>query len=69
MVIHGTKDPVVPFSHGERLYRLAGQPKGFWKVEGGGHVTALLLPDVRNRLLGFLDSVLPSSVRNLPSPH
>ena len=62
VVIHGTKDPVVPFSHGERLYRLAGQPKGFWKVEGGGHATALLLPDVRNQLLGFLDSVLPPSV-------
>jgi uncharacterized protein len=69
VVIHGTKDPVVPFSHGERLYRLAGQPKGFWKVEGGGHATALLLPEVRNQLLGFLDSVLPSSVTNLPSTH
>ena len=68
VVIHGTKDPVVPFSHGERLYRLAEQPKGFWKVEGGGHATALLLPDVRNQLLGFLDSVLPPSVENLPSP-
>jgi len=69
VVIHGTKDPVVPFSHGERLYRLAGEPKGFWKVEGGGHATALLLPDVRNQLLGFLDSVLPPSVKNLPSLH
>jgi hypothetical protein len=67
VVIHGTKDPIVPFSHGERLYRLAGQPKGLWKVEGGGHATALLLPDVRNQLLRFLDSVLPSSVKNLPS--
>ena len=63
VVIHGTKDPVVPFSHGERLYRLAGQPKGFWKVEGGGHATALLLPDVRHQLLGFLDSVLPPPSR------
>ncbi len=69
VVIHGTKDPVVPFSHGERLYRLAGQPKGFWKVEGGGHATALLLPDVRTQLLGFLDSVLPSSVEINPPPH
>ena len=69
VVIHGTKDPVVPFSHGERLYRLAGEPKGFWKVEGGGHATALLLPDVRTQLLGFLDSVLPSSAKNPPFPH
>ena len=56
VVIHGTKDPVVPFSHGELLYRLAGEPKGFWKVENGGHTTALLLPEVRSRLLDFLDS-------------
>jgi len=69
VVIHGTKDPVVPFSHGERLFRLAGKPKGFWKVEGGGHATALLLPDVRNRLLEFLDSALPPPLKNLPSPH
>lgn len=69
VVIHGTKDRVVPFSHGERLYRLSGEPKGFWTVEGGGHATALLLPDVRNQLLRFLDSVLPSSETSLPSPH
>ena len=68
VVIHGTEDPVVPFSHGERLYRLAGEPKGFWKVEGGGHATALLLPDVRTQLLGFLDSVLPPPVKNLSPP-
>jgi alpha-beta hydrolase superfamily lysophospholipase len=69
VVIHGTRDAVVPFSHGERLYRLAGDPKGLWKVEGGGHATALLLPDVRRQLLGFLDSVLPPPVGNLPPPH
>jgi len=68
-VIHGTKDPVVPFSHGERLYRIAGEPKGFWKVEGGGHTTALLLPEIRSQFLGFLDSVLPSSVENPSPPH
>jgi len=69
VVVQGTKDPVVPFSHGERLYRLSGQPKGFWKVEGGGHATALLLPEVRAQLLGFLDSVLGPPVKNPPSPH
>ena len=69
VVIHGTKDPVVPFSHGERLYRLAGQPKGFWKVEGDGHATALLLPDVRAQFLGFLDSVLAPLGKNPLSPH
>lgn len=64
VVVHGTRDGTVPFSHGERLYRLAGNPKGFWKVEGGGHTTALGLPEVRKQLLDFLDSVLPPPVEN-----
>jgi len=59
VVIHGTKDTIVPFYHGERLYRSAGDPKGFWKVENGGHTTGLFLPEVRKRLLDFLDSALP----------
>jgi len=62
IVIHGTRDGIVPFSHGERLYRLADEPKGFWKVENGGHTTALFLPEVRKRLLDFLDSTLPPQV-------
>ncbi len=57
VVIHGMKDTIVPFSHGELLYELAKDPKGFWKVEGGGHVRALLLPDVRKQMLAFLASV------------
>ncbi len=59
VVIHGMKDTIVPFSHGELLYELAKDPKGFWKVEGGGHVRALLLPDVRTQMLAFLASVFP----------
>jgi pimeloyl-ACP methyl ester carboxylesterase len=65
VVIHGTKDPVVPYSHGELLYRHANDPKGFWTVEGGGHAGALSLPDVRKQLLDFLDSVLPPRVGNV----
>jgi len=59
VVIHGTKDAIVPRSHGEILFRLANDPKGFWMVENGGHTTALLLPAVRRQLLDFLESVLP----------
>ena len=36
-VTHGTADGTVPFRQGERLYAAAGEPKRFWRVEGGGH--------------------------------
>lgn len=68
IVIHGTKDAIVPFSHGELLYRLAKEPKGFWKVENGVHTTALLLPEVRKQLLDFLDSALPPRGEKYISP-
>jgi fermentation-respiration switch protein FrsA (DUF1100 family) len=54
IVIHGTRDPVVPYDHGKRLYELANDPKGFWTIEGGGHVTALSNPEVRAQFLAFL---------------
>ena len=59
IVIHGTKDAIVPVSHGELLYRLAVEPKGVWRVGNGVHTSALLLPEVRKQLLDFLDSALP----------
>jgi len=37
LVIHGTDDPVVPFSHGKRLFEKAPQPKTFTWIEDGGH--------------------------------
>jgi fermentation-respiration switch protein FrsA (DUF1100 family) len=36
-IVHGTRDDVVPFSFGERLFALANEPKRFIRVEGGGH--------------------------------
>ena len=58
IVIHGTKDTIVPFSHGEMLFRDATNPKEFWAVEGTGHVAGLATPDVRRQFLKFLNSVL-----------
>lgn len=34
---HGTVDEIVPFSHGERLFAAAPEPKQFVPVEGAGH--------------------------------
>jgi uncharacterized protein len=37
LVIHGDRDRIVPFSMGERLYRLAPEPKRFHRIPGAGH--------------------------------
>jgi len=37
MIAHGTRDSIVPFAMGERLYGAATAPKRFVKVEGAGH--------------------------------
>jgi len=38
LIVHGTKDPVVPIRFGEKLFALANRPKAFWRVEGAGHL-------------------------------
>ena len=37
LIIHGTRDTVVPYSHGEALFEAAAGPKRLYSVEGGGH--------------------------------
>ncbi len=37
-IIHGDADTMVYYSHGERIYKAAGQPKQMWTVKGGPHV-------------------------------
>jgi uncharacterized protein len=37
LITHGTRDSIVPFHMGERLYEAARGPKRFIKVEGAGH--------------------------------
>lgn len=37
LVVHGTKDAVVPFEMGERIFAAAAGPKRFIRVEGGSH--------------------------------
>ena len=38
LIVHGTKDIVVPIRFGEKLFALAGPPKEFWRVEGAVHL-------------------------------
>ena len=36
-IIHGTADTVIPFRHGETLFRAAPEPKRNWWVQDAGH--------------------------------
>jgi hypothetical protein len=37
LVVHGTADPVIPFSMSRKLFEAASEPKFFFPVEGAGH--------------------------------
>jgi len=41
LLIHGTEDPIVSHSHGERLYQVAREPKSLVLIESGGHAEEL----------------------------
>lgn len=60
LLIHGTRDQVIPFSHAEQLYARAGQPATLRRMEGGDHTEALIAPDspYRRRLVEFFEAAL-----------
>jgi abhydrolase domain-containing protein 17 len=37
LIIHGTQDQVIPFSHGQALYKTANSPKTFVAIDGADH--------------------------------
>ncbi|RHX77739.1 alpha/beta hydrolase [Leptospira yasudae] len=66
LVIHGTSDEIVAYQNGVELFGLAGQPKWFWEVRGGGHVNWMNLgssKESKNFLL-FLDEMIRKSKFN-----
>lgn len=58
LLIHGDSDPVVPYTHAETLFAAAKEPKQLWTVAGGGHIGATLRVELREKLIGFMDSAL-----------
>ena len=58
LVIHGTKDFIVPYKFGEEIYsKLTTKKKWMWKVEDGGH-TDVFLPKhlkYRSKFSSFLE--------------
>jgi uncharacterized protein len=62
LVIHGTRDSVVPFSEGLELVRTAGRAVEWWPVQGGDHLDlhCLLGEKYYDRIERFARGCLPS---------
>lgn len=60
LFIHGTKDRVVPISHGQQLAELAGEPKAFLVIRNGRHLEAFskFLPQTRPLVLDFFEKAV-----------
>jgi uncharacterized protein len=43
LVIHSRTDAVIPYSHGERLYAAANEPKAFLEIAGGHNDSAVFM--------------------------
>ncbi|CAN4113179.1 unnamed protein product [Withania somnifera] len=55
LVIHGTSDEVVDFSHGKRLWELAKEKYDPLWVEGGGHCNLETFPEYIKHMRKFIN--------------
>ncbi len=61
LLIHGTADKVIPYSHAQHLFELAGEPKQLITVTDGEHIQAFAPrfgSTYQNEALRFLDQAL-----------
>ena len=60
LVVHGSRDEVVPVSQGRQLYESAHEPKTFFEVKTGRHGTALSDDGgaYRRKMIAWLSEVL-----------
>jgi fermentation-respiration switch protein FrsA (DUF1100 family) len=60
LVVHGTRDEVVPVAQGRLLFEAAREPKTLFEVKSGRHGTALSGDDgaYRKKMIAWLDEVL-----------
>jgi len=60
LIVHGTKDEVVPVAQGRLLFKTAGEPKTLFEVKDGHHGDSLVCNHgaYRKKLLAWLDEVL-----------
>jgi len=62
LIFHGTRDEVIPFAHGQKLFAAAPEPKRAVWVEGAGHNDVFEVAGAR-----ILDE-LKTFGQNLPAP-
>lgn len=58
LILHGTRDTVIPFAQGQKLFTAANMPKQFAELTGAGH-QALFDPATWAREVAFLSGVFP----------
>jgi hypothetical protein len=56
LIVHGDRDEIVPFNHGERLFQLANEPKTFIRIVGGTHMVLARL-GLYTHIEAFLDGL------------
>ncbi len=57
LLIHGTQDTYIPYSHSQRLFEAAGAPKSLWLINGATHesIGREVLESRAQELLRFLE--------------
>jgi fermentation-respiration switch protein FrsA (DUF1100 family) len=60
LIMHGTADAVVPYTHGKNLFAAAKEPKSLWTIDGAGHTEAIgrFGATYRPKLVEFFTSCL-----------
>ncbi len=59
LVIHGTKDFVIPYKFGEEIYNKLNSKKWLWKVEDGKHIDVFFREEYayQDKFVNFLDKL------------
>ena len=63
LILHGTRDEIVPYDLGRKLFDRAGEPKTFYPIEGAGHNDTYIIGgrDYFNTLNGFITETLKNT--------
>ncbi|MBF0279933.1 MAG: alpha/beta hydrolase [SAR324 cluster bacterium] len=62
LIVHGSRDDVVPYHHGIQIFEAAREPKWMWTIENGRHIQMLskYRSIYRDRLIAFFDRSIDS---------
>lgn len=66
LIVHGEDDRTVPSTHARTLYAAAAEPKDLWLLRGVDHIQSVIKPDIRDRMLQWLEAALTKQNRVSP---